>query len=79
MRHPSNDEIANLLVTIITHGFNRSVGALESAGALDTRKMRAEYKGVGSKHYDLVTEQMEYTAKIAAPAVRKLFFDEDTS
>jgi hypothetical protein len=69
MRTPTDDEIAGCLIAIISDGFNRSLGALEAARAVDTRKMRGHYKGVGSKYYDLVTEQ---TAKNAVPAILQL-------
>jgi hypothetical protein len=72
MRIPTDDEIAGGLVGIISDGFNRSLGALEAAGAVDTRKMRGQYKGVGSKYYDIVTEQIAQIAKYAVPAIRQL-------
>jgi hypothetical protein len=53
MRNPTDDEIIGRLVWIITDGFNRSLGALEAAGAVDTKKMRAHYTGIGSKYYTL--------------------------
>lgn len=56
-------QIQNVVSVAIQHGFNRSIGALEEANAIDSTEMRKEYKGVGSKYYDLVTEQMEYTEK----------------
>jgi hypothetical protein len=56
-------QIQSVVRTGIQHGFNRSIGALESAKAIDSSIMREEYKGVGSKYYDLVTEQMEFTEK----------------
>lgn len=61
-------DIAALLTALLTAGFNRSIGALEDAGAIKTKKMREEYKGIGSKYYDLVTEQMELTR----PRIRQL-------
>lgn len=70
---PTEEEIAGLLIAIVSDGFNRSLGALERAGALDTRKMREEYKGIGSKYYDIVTEQIELTAKYGASGLRKRF------
>ena len=56
-------QIQDVVRTGIQHGFNRSIGALETAKAIDSTEMRKEYKGIGSKYYDLVTEQMEYTEK----------------
>jgi hypothetical protein len=70
---PSNEEIVNLLLNIITDGFNRSLGALEATGAVDARTMRRQYQGMGSKYYDLVTEQMMITARSGVPGVRALF------
>ena len=75
MSAPSDEEIAGLLTGIISDGFNRSFGALRDAGAVDDRKMRRHYAGIGSKYYDLVTEQIELTARYGAPAIRKLFVD----
>jgi hypothetical protein len=76
MRNATDDQIAGLLVRIISDGFNRSLGALEAAGAVDTKKMRRHYTGIGSRFYDMVTEQIVLTAKYAAPAVRQLFLDD---
>lgn len=73
MRSPTDEEITGRLVGIISDGFNRAIGALEAAGALDTKKMRGHYKGIGSKYYDIVTEQIELAAKNGAPSVRRLF------
>jgi len=75
MKAPTDKEIAGLLVGIISDGFNRSIGALADAGAINTTKMQKDYKGVGSKFYDLVTEQVVLTARYATPSVRKLFSD----
>jgi hypothetical protein len=72
MHTPTNDEIAAMLVGIIADGFNRSLGALEAAGAIDCAKLRRHYTGVGSKYYDVVTKQIELTAQYGAPAVRRL-------
>ena len=73
MRSPSDSEIRGVLINLFTDAFNRSITALEDAGAIDTRKMRKEYRGIGSKHYDLVTAQMERTALAGASAIRELF------
>ena len=64
-----------VIVGIISDGLNRSLNALE-AGAIDRRKMMSEYRGVGSRHYDLVTEQIVLTATWALPSIRKLFDQE---
>ncbi len=76
MSNPTDDEIRGLLIGIISDGFNRSLGALEAAGAVDTKKMRGHYKGVGSKFYDLVTEQVVLTAKYGVTGVRTLFSED---
>jgi hypothetical protein len=76
MRNPTDEEIAGLLIGIISDGFNRSLGALKRAGAVDTKKMRGHYTGIGSKYYDMVTEQILYTAKYGARGVRQLFLDD---
>jgi hypothetical protein len=76
MRDPTDDQIAGLLIGIISDGFNRSLGALEAAGALDTKKMQGHYKGIGSKYYDIVTEQIVLTAKYTAPSLRRLFLED---
>lgn len=68
----SNDlekKIESMLVEIMSDGFNRSVSALEKIGAVDTKIMRMEYRGVGSKYYDVVTKEFEYTARNAAPGL----------
>jgi hypothetical protein len=76
MPNPTDDQITGLLIGIISDGFNRSLGALEAAGAVDTKKMRRHYTGIGSKFYDMVTEQIVLTAKYGAPGVRQLFLDQ---
>jgi len=78
MKNPTDQEIAERLINIISDGFNRSLGALEQANAIDTKKLRAHYKGIGSKFYDVVTEQIDYTARYGAPAMRELFSDDNT-
>lgn len=79
MKHPTDQEIAGQLVNIISDGFNRSLGALEEAGAIDTKKLREHYRGIGSKFYDVVTEQIDYTARRAAPGMRQLFTDDNAA
>jgi hypothetical protein len=73
MDRPTDEEIANALVHIISDGFNRSLGTLEDARVIDTKKLRTQYKGLGSKYYDLVTVQIELTAKFGAQRIRHLF------
>src|SRR5262245_20420159 len=77
MQIPPNEKIEGLLIGIISDGSNRSLNALERAGAIDTRKMRKHYTGIGSKYYDLVTEQIVLTAKYGATGVRHLFEEGD--
>ena len=71
MSTPSEKELAGQLVGIISDGLNRSLRALAEAGAIDTKKLHTQYNGVGSKYYDLVTEQIELTAKYGAAGMRK--------
>ena len=75
MRNPTDDQIAAVLIGIISDGFNRSLGALEAAGAVHTKKMRLRYTGIVSKFYDMVTEQIVLTAKFGIPSMRQLFLD----
>ena len=77
MKNPTDKQIENVLGGIIADGFNRSLRALVKAGAIDTSKLNKQYKGVGSKYYDLVTEQIEITAKYGAQGIRRLLSDED--
>jgi hypothetical protein len=79
MNTPTDDEIAGCLVGIIADGFNRSLGALTEAGAVNTTVMRGHYSGVGSKYYDLVTEQITLTAGYCVPAIRDLFTESGVS
>ena len=72
-RIPTDQKIQGRLIGIISDGFNRSLNALRAAGEIDTKKMSKKYTGIGSEYYDLVTEQIECTAKWSAPAVRELF------
>lgn len=65
-------QIQHVVRVGIQHGFNRSTGALENADAIDSTEMRKEYKGVGSKYYDLVTEQMEYTENQLEPIIDEI-------
>ena len=73
MHTRADEEIAAHLIGIIADGFNRSLGALSDAGAIDTRKMQKQYCGIGSRYYDLVTEQIVLTARYCAPSVRRFF------
>lgn len=75
MNKPTDEEIRNTLVGIISDGFNCSMLALEKEGAIDRTEMNKRYRGIGSKYYDLVTDQMVYTARYATPAIRQLFHE----
>ncbi len=71
MSNELEKKIQSMLIGIMSDGFNRSVGALENSGALDTKKMKSDYSGIGSKYYDIVTNELERTARHAAPEVIK--------
>jgi transcription initiation factor IIE alpha subunit len=77
MKNLTDKQIENVLGGIVADGFNRCLGALVEAGAIDTSKLNKEYKGVGSKYYDLVTEQIEITARYGTQGIRRLLSDED--
>ena len=66
------DKISALVADLMTDGFNRSLRTLRDAGAINTKKMTKEYSGIGSKYYDMVTEQMELTVERARPAIQKM-------
>jgi len=68
-----NKELERRLASIITDAVNRSINALQDAGAIDTGKLRKQYTGGGSKYYDIVTEQIEATVATAAPWIAELF------
>ena len=79
MRNPTDAEIVRALIRITTDGFNRSMGVLVDAGAIKkTKKMREGHRP-GGKYYELVTEQLEYTAKSSIPEIRKLFSEDPLS
>ena len=67
----NKDRIKGFLIGVMSDGFNRSIGALEEVGAIDASEMRTQYKGNGSKYYDVVTKELEYTAEFAAPELPK--------
>lgn len=64
------DELESKLIGIIADGFNRSFRALVEANAVDDSIMRKHYNGIGSKYYDLVTREIECTAKYGAEELR---------
>ena len=74
MKNPTDKQIENVLGGILGDGFNRCLGALIEAGAVDAAKFHEHYKGAGSRCYDLVTEQIAYTAKYGAQGIRAAFF-----
>ncbi len=73
MNHPTDEEIVRQLVDIISDGFNRSLRSLAETGAIDVTNMRGHYCGVGSKYYDVVTEQIVLSAKCGTTSTRQLF------
>lgn len=77
MKNPTDKQIQNVLGGILGDGFNRCLGALVKAGAIDTSKLNQHYKGMGSKYYDLVTEQIVITAKYGTQGIRHLFSSDD--
>jgi hypothetical protein len=79
MSATERDQLKALLIHAMTDAFNRSVSALEAAGAFNLKKMRSEYKGVGSRYYDVVTEAMLQTIAQYQPAFEQLFSKESKS
>lgn len=76
MKNPTTQEIEALLINILSDGFNRSFGALRTTDVVDEKSLAEKYQGVGSEYYDLVTAQLELTARYAAPSVRALFLEQ---
>jgi hypothetical protein len=72
MAPPTDQQLNSALLAILADAFNRSINALEGAGAVDAARLRSDYKP-GSKYYDLVSEQLEYTAKFGVGTIRDLF------
>jgi hypothetical protein len=79
MKNPTDKQIEAVLGGILGDGFNRTLGVLVEIGVIDMKKLSEHYRGVGSKYYDLVTEQIEVTAKHGAPGIRRLFSDDNTT
>ncbi len=73
------EKIASLISGLMTDGFNRSLGALEKAGAINLKKMNKKYCGIGSKYYDMVTEQMDLTVEYAKPVIKKMVVEYDAN
>ncbi|MEI6085003.1 MAG: hypothetical protein WCS70_11965 [Verrucomicrobiota bacterium] len=78
MSDATEKEIASRLTSIITDAFNRSINALEDAGAIDTAKLRKHYCGIGSRYYDIVTEQIDITVKSGAPWIAQVIIQAGT-
>ena len=72
MKDQLEDELVVALSYILSDGFNRSINALEDAGALYLRQMRAAYQGVGSTYYDVVTSALENKVEQARPKIREI-------
>lgn len=78
MEQPTKEQIESVLMGIISDGFNRSIRALEDAGAISTTKLREHFSGVGSKYYEVVTEQIEITAKYGVKGIRTLYSNDES-
>ena len=72
MNKELEEDITRLLMDFLVPSFNRSLGALADAGALNLEKLNKGYSGVGGKYYDIVTEQMEMTVEYAKPAIQEV-------
>ena len=74
MRNPTDDQIENLLIGIISDGFNRSLGALSGRGRRHEEDATRLHRHRCSKFYDIVTGQIvPGAAKYGAAGVRQLF------
>ncbi len=71
MKQTADDKIFASLVGMLSDGFNRSLKALEDAGAIDATALRSDYKP-GSEYYALVTAALEQTASYARPGIQKI-------
>ena len=76
MDHCLEHTVESLLIGGMADGFNRSIRVLKENKALDTTKLEEMYSGVGSTYYDLVTEQLELTARYAMPELLRLINEE---
>jgi hypothetical protein len=79
MSATERDPLKNLLIHAMTDAFNRSIGALEEAGAFSLKKMRSEYRGVGSRYYDVVTEAMLQTIAQHQPTFEQFISKQSNS
>ncbi len=75
MNQPIEDRLTASLINIMTDGFNRSLTALEDAGAIDATQLRSDYEP-GSEYYALATAALEATAKSARSTIRKILEEE---
>lgn len=71
MNQSAEEKIVDSLIGMLTDGFNRTLTALEEAGAIDTEVLRSDYKP-GSDYYILVSAALEQTADSARPMIRKI-------
>ncbi|MEM9282169.1 MAG: hypothetical protein AAGA96_10100 [Verrucomicrobiota bacterium] len=69
------DQLRSLLIPILSDGFNRSIGALEKEKAINLDRLNEAYSGIGSRYYDIVSEQLEYTARYGAESISQ-YLDE---
>ena len=77
MNQSIEEKLFASLLNIMADGFNRSLKALEDAGAIDTTQLRSDYKP-GSEYYALVTTALESTANAARPSMTKML-EENTN
>jgi hypothetical protein len=76
MSTPPLGQLERLWLDVMTDAFNRSLNTLEASGAIDLRKLKAAYSGVGSKYYDLVTQEMLSALRHQRAALEKLVSDD---
>lgn len=57
------------LVDVMTAAYNDAIGELRHRRIVDTRKLAAGYRGVGSDYYDRVTEQMQAAQTRGLPRI----------
>lgn len=70
------EAILKTFVAFQTDSFNRALSVLRGVGAVDTTEMRREYKGIGSKYYDMVTESFDVTASYARQSIKKVISEQ---
>ncbi len=56
---PEDISFQDHTIRIMSDAFNRATNALEDAKGISQKELMKEYKGIGSKYYDIVTEVME--------------------